>query len=100
MSTGVVVSLPTSAPVPVQNPPMRKGPKPKGTLSFYAARRKRESHRLMERQQRREVDEDVPCGVREVVARQAKLLAEAFAQLGVGERWKVVSLVQDLATKK
>lgn len=99
MSTGVVVSLPTSAPLPVQNPPMRKGPKPKGTLSFYAARRKRESHRLMERQ-RREVDEDIPSGVREVVAKQAKLLAEAFAQLGVGERWRVVSLVQDLATKK
>jgi hypothetical protein len=27
---------------PVQNPPMKKGPKPKGTVSLYGARRRRE----------------------------------------------------------
>jgi len=97
MKMGVVVYLPTCATSPVQNPPMRKGPKPKGTLSFYAARRKRE--READRQ-RRESDEDIPSSLRDVVAKQAKMLAEAWSELGTGERWRVISYVQDLATKR
>ena len=43
--------------------------------------------------------DDTPEGISAVTAQQAKLLAHAFAQLGTGQRWKLISFAQDLVAK-
>jgi hypothetical protein len=60
MSTSNVISHPRFAAVPVKNPPMRPGPKPKGTSGYYAARGRRDRERrlrALEQEQARKAGE-------------------------------------------
>ena len=56
-----IVYLPSFGRPPVQNSPMRKGPKPKGTLSFHAARKRKTTARLLERARTQAAAKRVDC---------------------------------------
>lgn len=81
MSACNVTSHPRFAKTPVSNPPMRPGPKPRGTLSFSAARAKRDRlARLMKLEQAQECGPGPLSGVTSEAFRTMSNLADALIQ--------------------
>ena len=80
MSTNNVVTHPRFAAVPVKNPPMRKGPKPKGCASYYAAKGKRDRERRLRNLDQARQAEEFP-GVSYEVSEVASRLANALKLL-------------------
>ena len=94
MSTSNVVSHPRFAAVPVKNPPMRKGPKPRGTASFYAAKGKRDrERRLREQDHQASLAEEFP-GARPEVSEMATRLSAAMKVLSFPSLWRLMQYAE------
>jgi hypothetical protein len=95
IATTNVVSHPRFATELVKNPPMKKGPKPRGTASFYAARGKRDrERRLRQRDGERQVE--VP-GVRPEISNDvAYRLSAALKILDVPKLLRLVEEAERL----
>lgn len=95
MSAGNVVSHPRFAAVPVKNPPMRKGPKPRGTAGFYAARGKRDRERRLRSLEQARRAEEVP-GVRPEVSDAVGRLVTALKTLDIPKIQRLVAEAERL----
>jgi hypothetical protein len=97
MSAGCVVSHPRFAAAPVKNPPMRKGPKPKGTLSFYAGRRRQQLQRWREKdRENQRLADSVPQGVRREVTEVTHRLAFAAMALDIPKLQRLVEAAEKM----